>query len=218
MTSMRIVFHQISLQDMIRFDESNRQQELQLLLGVLLSIVVTLFLMDGLPMLGQPTSSMHAIRIYGWFAVAFLLSILLATVSLLCKYWLTRNHLKLAQSGPQESNGVPETRFQAAEKYVMNGLIASGSTILYTMALFFGVGLVDFFWQLYPSFGAGIFATCGLYGSGPILSAFGHEPLYKLPLISAMARHSWRFARTWLSRGSTANPRQEDDAVERCAL
>ncbi|KAJ7459748.1 cytidine deaminase-like protein [Mycena latifolia] len=207
-----VFYPEIPLQDTFRFDESSRQQELQLLLGVLLSIVVTLFLMDVLPVLGQPTSSIHAIRIYGCFAMALLLSILLATVSLLCRYWLTRNHLKLLQFGPQGSGAAPKTKFQAVNKYALNALIASGLFMTYSMFICFGVGLVDFFWQLYPALGAGIVATCGIYGSGPLLSYFGQGPLFKCPMASAV-RYSCQFARTWTARGSTGSSAREEEIV-----
>ncbi|KAJ7134450.1 hypothetical protein C8R44DRAFT_425185 [Mycena epipterygia] len=184
----RIVVHPISLQDRFRIDESNRRQEMQLLIGVLLSIVLTLFLMDGLPMLGQPTSSMHVIRIYGWFTVALFLSILLVAISLLCRHWLNLDLLLLGTHG---AHRVPETRFRRAKQHVMNCLIAFGSGLMYAMVICFGVGLVDFLWQLYPAFGMGIVTTCGIYGTGPVLSSFGHGPLFKVPMAS------WQFARAW---------------------
>lgn len=59
--------------------------------GVLLAIAVTLLLVEALPVLGEPTSSMHTLRVYGWFTMALSLSILLVAISLLCKYWVTTN-------------------------------------------------------------------------------------------------------------------------------
>ncbi|KAJ7696059.1 hypothetical protein B0H17DRAFT_416651 [Mycena rosella] len=194
--------HQIPLQDRFRFEEARRQQELQFLLGVLLSIGATLFLMDALPMLGEPTTSIHAaIRTYGCFAIVLVLSILLTAVSLLSKYWLTGNHHRLLQFGPQ-IRGVPESRLQVAKTYAMNGLIALGSFMTYAMVVCFAVGVIDFFWQLYPAVSMGIVTTCGIYrlGSGPLLS-FGQGALFKMPMASAL-RHAWGWPRIWAARGS----------------
>ncbi|KAJ6557374.1 hypothetical protein DFH09DRAFT_544174 [Mycena vulgaris] len=81
----------------------------------------------------------------------------------------------------------------------MNGLIASGSLLMYAMVFCFGVGLVDFFWQLYPALSMRIVTTCGIYGSGPLLSSFGQRASFKVPVAF---RDSWQYARMWTAGGS----------------
>ncbi|KAJ7645464.1 hypothetical protein DFH06DRAFT_1211412 [Mycena polygramma] len=192
----------ITAEDTFRFDESKGQQEIQLLVGVLFSIMLTVVLMEALPMLGQPTCSTHAIRIYGWFTLAFFLSFLLAFVSLLCKSWMSHNHPSLLFMVEFRS---PETRLQRLTKSVANRLIASGPVIMYAMTLCFGVGLVDFFWQLYPTLGMWILTIAVIYGSGPVLASLSQKP-FKVPLPPTV-QNSWQVARTW-STGAT--PRTTD--------
>ncbi|KAJ7505426.1 hypothetical protein B0H11DRAFT_421519 [Mycena galericulata] len=174
-----------------RVGESNQQQELQLLLGALFSVVITLLLMEAVPMLGEPTSSIHAIRMYGWFALALSLSIFLVAVSLLCKCWLTVK-LNTLLLGEQSSERYPETKFHVFKKYTLNRLVAFGSILMWCCFGCFGVGCVDFFWQLYPSLGRGIATVCGIYGSGPVLSSFSRRPL-----CTSVVRETWQSARKW---------------------
>ncbi|KAJ7147532.1 hypothetical protein C8R43DRAFT_1195906 [Mycena crocata] len=190
----------ISLQESFRLDEANRRQELQLLLGVLFAIFSTLILMDALPMLGAPTSSIHVLRVYGWFTSSLLLGILLATISSICKYWLTGNHPNnLPFINRPHSRSAPESRIQGLKTHVMNSLIGCGSVLLSMMTICFGVGLLDFFWQVYPVLVVGSVTACGLYGGGPGLSSLSQGPLSKTHLAS-LFRNPWQFARMWNPR------------------
>ncbi|KAJ6512172.1 hypothetical protein C8R47DRAFT_1064793 [Mycena vitilis] len=187
----------ITAEDTFRFDELKGQQEIQLLVGVLFSIMLTVVFMEALPILGQPTSSTHSIRIYGWFTLAFFLSFLLAFVSLLCKSWMSHNHPNLLFMGEPRSH---ETRLQRLTKSVVDRLIASGPVILYAMTLCFGAGLVDFFWQLYPALGLWIVTALVAYGSGSALASLSQKP-FKAS-IPPTVQISWQVARTWSTGGT----------------
>ncbi|KAJ7758504.1 hypothetical protein DFH07DRAFT_450959 [Mycena maculata] len=140
-----------------------------MLLGALLSFVATLLLVELPPKMGEPTSVLHGIRMYGWFVMAVVFCMLLVAVSSLCKWWLTVNG----------SDRNPKTKFQVFKKYAVERLVASGPILLRSCFACIAVGLVDFLWQLYPSLGKNVVATCGIYGSGPILSSVGQRPLTK---------------------------------------
>ncbi|KAF7365304.1 hypothetical protein MVEN_00402200 [Mycena venus] len=147
-----------------RFDEANRQQELQLLLSVLFSITLTLLLMDAVPILGEPTSSipLHVLRVYSWFTLALFISLLLALCSLLCKAWLSLNHPDfILYTTPDE------TRFRVSAESLMTRLIASGPGLMYAMTICAGIGFADFFWQLYPA----LVTTGGIYGTTYVLAS-----------------------------------------------
>ncbi|KAJ7366752.1 hypothetical protein DFH08DRAFT_174708 [Mycena albidolilacea] len=144
-----------------RFDDANRQQELQMLLSVLLSMLLTCILLDALPMLGDPTtSSMHVVRVYGWFALSRAISLVLALTSLLCKWWLSENHPHVRLMEPREA---PETTLQALTKAVMPRLVTAGPVLLWAAAVCCGVGFVDLFWQLCPALSVGVATTGGVY-------------------------------------------------------
>jgi hypothetical protein len=64
---------------------------------------------------------------------------------------------------------------------------------MYAMMFSFVVGLVDFFWQLYPTLGMAIVTTCGIHGGGPVLSSLSQRP-FKI-------WNSWQFVRAWTALG-----------------
>ncbi|KAJ7043979.1 hypothetical protein C8F04DRAFT_685468 [Mycena alexandri] len=180
---------------MQQFDELKTQQELQLLLGVLFTIALTPMFREALPMLGKPTTSLHVMRVYGWFGLALFLSILMAFLSLLCRYWLIQNNPSLLPLQARRSPGPLMQRFQAARKSVtkslMNRLIAFGSVMLYPTIICLIMGLVDFLWQIYPAL---VVTAIGIFGGGPVLSSSLRRFKGTTP---SMLRESWRRVRGW---------------------
>lgn len=92
-------------------------------------------------------------------------------------------------------------------KYAMDRLIAFGRVLMWCCFGCFGVGLVDFFWQLSPSLGKGIITTCGIYGSVPVLSSFSQRPLCKSSI-----RETWQFAGRWAGSAGDLDRSGEESA------
>ncbi|KAJ6619481.1 hypothetical protein B0H10DRAFT_2025842 [Mycena sp. CBHHK59/15] len=148
--------------------------------------------MDALPLLGEPTSSTRTIRVYVWFALALVLSIVVATLSLLCKFWISGDEFSLLFLGAPRT---PQSRFKAFKQCCMTRLMALGPALMYTAITCFGIGLLDLFWQLYPALSVGIATTCGICGSGPILSYLSEGSLSEVPT-PARIRRLWRVVLT----------------------
>ncbi|KAJ7784683.1 hypothetical protein B0H16DRAFT_1493418 [Mycena metata] len=192
------VEHDVPVEKMRQFDELKTQQELQLLLGVLFLIALTPMFREALPMLGEPTASLHVMRVYGWFGMALFLSIRMVFVSLLCRHWLIQNNPNLlplqARRSPGSLMQMDQATRKSVTKFIMNRLIAYGSVMLYPTIFCLVVGLIDFFWQLYPAL---VVTVCGIFGGGPVLSSLSR---FKGPTRS-IVHQSWRRVRGWSATG-----------------
>ncbi|KAJ6508917.1 hypothetical protein C8R45DRAFT_459912 [Mycena sanguinolenta] len=73
-----------------RFNESNRQLELQMLLSILVAEALTLILAHTLPLSGEPTSLTHT---YSFLILALVISV--ALFCLRCKAYVNQNHTSL---------------------------------------------------------------------------------------------------------------------------
>ncbi|KAJ7175755.1 hypothetical protein C8R46DRAFT_68610 [Mycena filopes] len=180
------VDHDVPIEETRQFDELKSQQELQLLLGVLFLIALTSIFMEALPMLGQPTASLRVMRVYGWFTLAFFLNILVVSVSLLCRRWLIQNNPGLLPIRSRRSSGTLVRKLQSVTKSVVNCMIASGPVLIYLSITCLVVGVVDFFWQLYPTL---VVTGCGIFASGPVISRLSHRTL-KGPTSSTLSGFS----------------------------
>jgi hypothetical protein len=58
-------------------------------------MLLTCILLDAPPLLGDPASSTHVVRVYRWLALSRALSLVLALLSLLCKWCLSANHVRV---------------------------------------------------------------------------------------------------------------------------